>query len=140
MALYSEEGSLRPTPPFDFAKSLDFLGTFPPMREDQTVSELSMTKAVRVGGRAIVFELKPTGTIKMPGLKYALFADHPFSRGLTDVVIDRITFFLSLSDDLDQFYRDAINDANFTRVLENLYGFRHVKLLTPFECACWAVL
>ena len=140
MGLYSEEGSLRPTPPFDFAKSLDFLGMFPPMREDQTISEMSMTKAVRVGGRAIVFQLKPTGTIKMPGLKYTLFADHPFSRGLTEVVIDRISFFLSLSDDLDQFYRIAINDSNFAPVLQKLYGLHQVKFLTPFECACWAVL
>jgi DNA-3-methyladenine glycosylase II len=140
MGLYSEEGSLRPIPPFDFAKSLDFLGMFPPMREDQTVTELSMTKAVRVGGRAIVFQLKPTGTIKMPGLKYTLFADHPFSRGLTEVVIDRISFFLSLSDDLDQFYRIAINDSNFAPVLQKLYGLHQVKFLTPFECACWAVL
>ncbi len=140
MGLYSEEGTLRPIPPFDFAKSLDFLGMFPPMREDQTVSELSMTKAVRVGGRAIVFQLKPTGTIKMPGLKYTLFADHPFSRGLTEVVIDRISFFLSLSDDLDQFYRIAINDSSFAPVLQKLYGLHQVKFLTPFECACWAVL
>ena len=140
MVLYSEEGSLRPTPPFDFAKSLDFLGMFPPMREDQTVSEHSMTKAVRVGGRAIVFQLKPTGTTKMPGLKYTLFADHPFSRGLTEVVIDRISFFLSLSDDLDQFYRVAINDSNFAPILQKLYGLHQVKFFTPFECACWAVL
>jgi DNA-3-methyladenine glycosylase II len=140
MVLYSEEGSLRPIPPFDFAKSLDFLGMFPPMREDQTVSELSMTKAVRVGGRAIVFQLKSTGTIKMPGLRYTLFADHPFSRGLTEVVTDRITFFLSLSDDLDQFYRTAINDSNFAPILQKLYGLHQVKFLTPFECACWAVL
>ena len=140
MGSYSEEGSLRPNPPFDFAKSLDFLGVFPPMREDQTISELLMTKAVRVGGRAIVFQLKPTGTIKMPGLKYTLFADHPFSRGLTEVVIDRISFFLSLSDDLDQFYRIAINDSNFAPVLQKLYGLHQVKFLTPFECACWAVL
>jgi DNA-3-methyladenine glycosylase II len=140
MGLYSEEGTLRPIPPFDFAKSLDFLGMFPPMREDQTVSELSMTKAVRVGGRAIVFQLKPTGTIKMPGLKYTLFADHPFSRGLTEVVIDRISFFLSLSDDLDQFYRIAINDSSFAPVLQKLYGLHQVKFLTPFESACWAVL
>jgi DNA-3-methyladenine glycosylase II len=140
MVLYSEEGSLRPTPPFDFAKSLDFLGKFPPMREDQTVGEDSMIKAVRVGGRAIVFQLKPTGTIKMPGLKYTLFADHPFSHGLTEVVIDRISFFLSLSDDLDQFYRVAINDSNFAPVLQKLYGLHQVKFFTPFECACWAVL
>jgi len=140
MVLYSEEGSLRPTPPFDFAKSLDFLGKFPPMRDDQTVGEDSMIKAVRVGGRAIVFQLKPTGTIRMPGLKYTLFADHPFSRGLTEVVIDRISFFLSLSDDLDQFYRVAINDSNFAPVLQKLYGLHQVKFFTPFECACWAVL
>jgi DNA-3-methyladenine glycosylase II len=140
MGLYSEEGSLRPTPPFDFAKSLDFLGMFPPMREDQTVSDLSMTKAVRVGGRAIVFQLKPTGTVKMPGLKYTLFADHPLSHGLTEVVTDRISFFLSLSDNLDQFYRTAINDSNFAPILQKLYGLHHVKFLTPFECACWAVL
>jgi len=99
-----------------------------------------MTKAVRVGGRAIVFQLKPTGTIKMPGLKYTLFADHPFSRGLTEVVADRISFFLSLTDDLEQFYRTAINDPNFAPVLQKLYGLHQVKFLTPFECACWAVL
>src|SRR5436190_17544393 len=86
MGLHSEEGSLRPTPPFDFAKSLDFLGMFPPMQEDQTVSEVSLTKAIPVGGRTIVFRLKPTGTIKMPALKYTLFSDHPFSHGLTDVI------------------------------------------------------
>src|SRR2546428_14068116 len=98
--LYSEEGSLRPAPPFDFAKSLDFLEQFPPRREDQTVSELSMTKAVRVGGRAIVFQLKPTGTIMMLGIKYTLFPKHPFSRVLTEVVIDRSSCYLSPSSDL----------------------------------------
>jgi len=138
--LHSEEGSLRPTPPFDFAKSLDFLGMFPPMQEDQTVSEVSLTKAIRVGGRTIVFRLKPTGTIKMPALRYTLFSDHPFSHGLTDVILDRISFFLSLNDDLDQFYRIAINDPNFAPVLQKLYGLHQVKFLTPFECACWAVL
>jgi len=138
--LHSEEGSLRPTPPFDFAKSLDFLGMFPPMQEDRTVSEVSLTKAIRVGGRTIVFQLKPTGTIKMPALRYTLFSDHPFSHGLTDVILDRISFFLSLNDDLDQFYRIAINDPNFAPVLQKLYGLHQVKFLTPFECACWAVL
>src|SRR5947199_3427705 len=138
--LHSEEGSLRPTPPFDFAKSLDFLGMFPPMQEDQTVSEVSLTKAIPVGGRTIVFRLKPTGTIKMPALKYTLFSDHPFSHGLTDVILDRISFFLSLNDVLDQFYRIAINDPNFAPVLQKLYGLHQVKFLTPFECACWAVL
>ena len=103
-------------------------------------NEVSLTKAIRVGGRTIVFQLKPTGTIKMPGLKYTLFSEHSFSHGLTDLVIDRISFFLSLNDDLDQFYRIAINDQNFAPVLQKIYGLHQVKFLTPFECACWAVL
>ena len=138
--MYSEEGSLRPIAPFDFAKSLDFLGMFPPMQEDQAVSEVSLTKAIRVGGRTIAFQLKSTGTIKMPGLRYNLFSDHSFSHGLTDLIIDRISFFLSLNDDLEQFYRIAINDTNFAPVLQKMYGLHQVKFLTPFECACWAVL
>ena len=138
--LYSEEGSLRPTAPFDLAKSLDFLEVFPPMQEEQTMNDVSLTKAVRVGGRTIVFRLKSTGTIRMPALRYTLFSDHSFSHGLTDVILDRISFFLSLNDDLDQFYRIAINDPNFAPVLQKLYGLHQVKFLTPFECACWAVL
>ncbi len=110
------------------------------MRDDQTVADLSMTKTVRVGGRTIGFQLRPTGTIKMPGLRYSLFGEHPFSKGLTEVVLDRVSFFLSLSDDLDQFYRTAINDPNFAPVLQKLYGLHQVKFLTPFECAVWAVL
>ncbi len=140
LGLYVEEGSLRPSAPFDFAKSLDFLGMFAPMKDDQTVVDLSMTKAVRVGGRTIGFQLRSTGTIKMPGLRYSLFGEHPFSKGLTEVVLDRVSFFLSLSDDLDQFYRTAINDPNFAPVLQKLYGLHQVKFLTPFECAVWAVL
>src|SRR5260370_38585988 len=101
MALYSEEGSLRPTPPFDFAKSLDFLGMFPPMREDQTVSELSMTKAVGVGVRAIRLQLKRPGKRKMPGLNHTLCPDHSLSRGRRAVGSDRIYFFFSRSDDRD---------------------------------------
>lgn len=138
--LYSEEGSLRPKPPFDFAKSLDFLGMFPAMQQEQILDETSMTKATRVGGRTIIFQLKPAGTIKMPGLRYTLYGEHPFSRGLTDLAVDRISFFLSLSDDLEQFYRIAINDTNFAPILQKLYGLHQVKFLTPFECACWAVL
>jgi hypothetical protein len=42
---YSEEGFLNPKSPFDFSKSLDFLRDFPPMRDDQKIDELSLTRA-----------------------------------------------------------------------------------------------
>jgi len=137
---YSEEGFLSPKAPFDFSKSLDFLRDFPPMRDDQKIDELSLTRAVCIGGQTVVFNVRCTGTIKNPRLKYALSSDRPLTPGVRDAVVDRIGFFLSLSDDLEQFYRIGYGDVDFAPALQRLYGLHQVKFLTPFESACWAVL
>ncbi len=140
MRIYSEGGSLRPTPPFDLAKSLDFLGMFPPMRDDQTLEESSLTRAISVEGRTVVFQLRATGTMKQPRVKYTLFSEDSFSPSTREVVADRISFFLSLDDDLRPFYRIAQEDPDFLPIMQRLYGLHHVKFLTPFESACWAIL
>src|SRR6266849_6387329 len=137
---YSEEGFLSPKSPFDFSKSLDFLRDFPPMRDDQKIDELSLTRAVCIGGQTVVFSVRSTGLIKSPRLKYTLSSDRSLTSGVRDVVVDRIGFFLSLSDDLEQFYRIGYGDTDFAPVLQKLYGLHQVKFLTPFESACWAVL
>lgn len=54
--------------------------------------------------------------------------------------IDRITFFLSLDDNLLPFYETGQNDRKFKPVIEQLYGYHQVKFPTPFEGACWAIL
>ncbi len=138
--LYSEEGILYPKSPFDFSKSLDFLSVFPPMRDDQKIGELSLTRAVCIGGQTVVFNVKSTGLIKNPRLKYVLLSDRTLSSGIRDAVADRIGFFLSLSDDLEQFYRIGYGDVDFAPILQKYYGLHHVKFITPFECASWAVL
>lgn len=136
----SEEGLLNPKPPFDFSKSLDFLGEFPPMREDLAIEEQTLTRAVSYGGQAIVFRIRSTGLIKNPRLKYTLFSERPLFTGIRDAMIDRIGFFLSLSDDLEPFYRLGYGDMEFAPILQKQYGLHHVKFITPFECASWAVL
>jgi DNA-3-methyladenine glycosylase II len=137
---YSEEGFLSPRSPFDFSKSLDFLKAFPPMRDDQKIDELSLTRAVCIGGQTVVFNVRSTGLIKSPRLKYTLSSDRSLTPGVRDALVDRIGFFLSLSDDLEQFYRIGYGDMDFAPVLQKLYGLHQVKFLTPFESACWAVL
>jgi DNA-3-methyladenine glycosylase II len=87
-----------------------------------------------------VFNVRSTGLIKNPRLKYALLSDRTLSSGILDAVTDRIGFFLSLSDDLEQFYRIGYGDVDFAPVLQKYYGLHHVKFITPFECASWAVL
>src|SRR5712692_9356546 len=122
--LHSEEGSLTPKLPFDFSKYLDFLGVFPPMRNDQKIEELSLTSAVCIGGQTVVFIIRSTGLIKNPRLKYVLLSDRTLPSGIRDAVIDRIGFFLSLSDDLEQFYRIGYGDVDFAPVLQKYYGLR----------------
>jgi DNA-3-methyladenine glycosylase II len=137
---FSEDGFLTPKSPFDFSKSLEFLGEFPPMREDLIISEQSLTRAVSFGGQAIVFRIRSTGLIKNPRLKCTLYSERSLSPGIRDAVSDRISFFLSLSDDLEPFYRIGYGDVDFAPILQKHYGLHHVKFITPFECASWAVL
>ena len=138
--MYQETGTLTPTPPFDFSKSLQFLGIFGPTKNEQTVSTHSLTKAISIDGQTVVFQLTSIGTTEKPGLEYTLFSAKPFSQAMENAVVERITFFLSLKDDLQPFYRLGREDPDFAPIIEHLYGYHQVKFLTPFENACWAVL
>ncbi len=110
------------------------------MLADQKIDELSLTRAVCIGGQTVVFNVRSTGLIKSPRLKYALSSDRPLTPGVRDAAVDRIGFFLSLADDLEHFYRIGYGDVDFAPVLQRLYGLHQVKFLTPFESASWAVL
>ena len=140
MKLHSVTGALRPRPPFDFTKSLEFLGMFAPAQAEQTLTDRSLTKATRVGNATTVFRVESTGTVKRPSLRYALFAARPISPAAAAAAAERIAFFLSLDDDLRPFYAVARRDRPFASIVEQFFGYHQVKFLTPFENACWAVL
>lgn len=138
--MYTTKGSITPVAPFDYAKSLDFLGLFTPMQDEQVVTEQILSKAIFVEEQPIAFQLISTGTVDRPHLEYTLFSEQPIHDGIVEASVERITFFLSLDDDLRPFYAISEQDANFAPVLHDLYGYHQVKFLTPFECACWAIL
>src|SRR2546426_12539752 len=103
--MYQEAGTIIPTPPFDFDKSLNFLGVFMPTKYEQSISSCTLTKAISIDGQTVVFQLTSIGTIENPSLEYALFSADPFSEATKNAVVEHITFFLSLKDDLEPFYR-----------------------------------
>lgn len=138
--MYTETGRITPIAPYDFAKSLNFLGFFSPMQSEQTVIEQELTKAVYIDGRLIAFRLTSHGTADEPQLAYTLFSEQPISEEIKNAAMDRITFFLSLDDDLRPFYAIGYDDRDFAPIVQELYGYHQVKFLTPFENACWAVL
>jgi len=138
--MYQKTGTLTPTPPFDFSKSLQFLGIFGPTKNEQTVSTHSLTKAISIDGQTVVFQLTSIGTTEKPGLEYTLFSKDTITEATENAVTERMAFFLSLQDDLQPFYRIGHDDPDFAPIIEHLYGYHQVKFLTPFENACWAVL
>lgn len=133
MTLQHLIGRLASVQPFDFAKSLAFIGAFPPARGEQTQDDLTLTKGVMIAGQPVVFRLKGAGST----LNYEAWSPEPITRAVLE---DRLRFFLSLDDDLEPFYAVARNDAAFKPILTALYGLHQVKFLTPFENAVWAVL
>src|SRR5260370_24697188 len=119
---YSEEGFLSPRSHFDFSNSLDFLRAFPPMRDDQKLDELSLTRAVCIGGQTVVFNVRSTGLIKSPRLKYTLSSDRSLTPGVRDAVVDRIDFFLSLANYPEQFYKIGYCSMAFPPLFHKFYG------------------
>lgn len=138
--MHSETGHLNPTPPFDFDQSLHFLGLFSPTQDEQTLSSGFLTKAVSIDSSPVAFRLNLSGTVVAPTLDYTLFSMQPIAAQLRSATLDRISFYLSLDDNLAPFYEIGRNDPHFASVMEQLYGYHQVKFLTPFENACWAVL
>ena len=138
--MHTETGHITPIAPYDFAKSLNFLGFFPATQGEQATTEQVLTKAVYVDGQLLAFRITSTGTIDKPQLIYTLFSEQVIDDIIKNATIDRIMFFLSLDDDLRPFYAIGREDADFAPIVQELYGYHQVKFLTPFEIACWAVL
>lgn len=138
--LHLIKGTLTAQAPFDFAKTLAFLGDFTPTAGEQDLAPDSVTKALTLHGRAIAFNIHNAGTLEEPRVAYTLYSEHPLSEEEQSTIIDRIRFFLSLDDDLLPFYAIGRADLAFAPVIEHLYGLHQPKFLTPFEIACWAIL
>jgi DNA-3-methyladenine glycosylase II len=140
LGLYSFEGALKPVAPFDFSKSLEFLSDFTPMQNEQAVRLGTFTKAVQVKGKTVAFEVADKGTIESPKLEFTAYSEAEFTGEVKELVADRISFFLSLQDNLKEFYEIAQKDECIQPAIKKFYGHKQVKFLTPFEIACWAIL
>jgi DNA-3-methyladenine glycosylase II len=140
LSLYSFEDTLKPVAPFDFSKSLWFLSGFSPMQNEQEIKKGDFTKAIKIKGETIAFEIKDRGTIESPKLVFTAYSASKLPSETKELVADRISFFLSLQDDLKEFYEIAKKDSHIQPAIKQFYGHKQVKFLTPFEIACWAIL
>lgn len=107
--------------------------------DEQSFDESSFTKAIYLNNQTLAFKLEDIGTVQKPVLKYTFFSCEKILDEVRSELLDRINFYLSLDDDLTQFYNHAMKDPSFKPVIKKLYGLHQVKFLTPFEAAAWAI-
>jgi DNA-3-methyladenine glycosylase II len=142
--MHSTTGKLHPTPPFDFAQSLRFLGHFTPAMEEIAIRQQSLMRAVRLNGQTLAFRIDANTPLDdsphAAHLAYTLFSESEITSDQQAAAEDRITHWLSLKDDLLPFYALAASDPVFKPIVDQLYGYHQVKFLTPFEAGCWAIL
>jgi DNA-3-methyladenine glycosylase II len=88
----------------------------------------------------VVFVLRDAGSPDAPRLACELTSATPLSDAERAILRDRISFFLSLDDDLSAFYATSQTDPAMVPVIQRLHGLHQPKFLTPLEIACWATL
>lgn len=140
MNFFLAHGTLHPTAPFDFNKSLYFLRIFTPAKNEQVLSGNALLKAISINGQAVIVRINSIGSVTQPELEYRLISEQPISEDVKFAALDRASFFLSLYDNLRPFYDICSKDSHFTPVLRKLYGYHQIKFATPFENACWVIL
>ena len=140
--MQTADGSLTPTPPFDFALSLRFLEGFSPAEGEQAIETAAVTKGLRTHGQTVVFRVEAAdgSTPEAPELSYRLWSEPPLTDDVRTEAADRIGAFLSIDDDLTAFYERARADPVFAPIAARLHGLHQVRFLTPFENLCWAVM
>lgn len=133
--------ALRPTPPFDFEHSLAFIDGFAPCAADRHCRDDALVTGGFVGDCPFVATVSPTGTAHGENPEpLSVDIQWPAERGDPDAVAANLRAFLSLEDDLEPLYDAAASDPPFERIVEDLFGYHHVRFATPFEAACWAAL
>ena len=127
--------------PFHLYRSALFLEMFRPMKGEQEIVDGCIEKALMVYGQIILFKIKQNGTGDNSPVEHVLMSDEPLDKPVRQEVANRISFFLSLKEDIQPFYEIAQKeDPEFYPVIERFWGFHHVKFMSLLETATWAIL
>ena len=122
--------------PFEWRHSLAFIRGFPPAGGEQVVQGDELFKAWRVSGRTVATRVGAAPG----GLRVVIASEQPVDAVLREQVVDRLTFYLSLADDLQPFVRAAQAAPPFAALAARLPGYPQGKFATPVEHIVYAIL
>ncbi len=131
--------TLTATPPFSFERTLAFIRAFYARDYERVPAHRqirgeTLRRIVSIYGAPVLFEVRAA---EVGGLELTLCAE-----GLSDELVkataERVRFYLGLDDDVNPLYARA--DPIFEGVIKTWHGYHMLKVLTPFEAACWALV
>lgn len=129
--------TILPAKPFSLEMSSGFLCRFPATLGEQIAEPNRMVKAWRIGDQTVAVDVSQ----KVGGdLDVRLISEAEVDSHIADQAIDRIKFYLSLDDDIGAFYSIAEGDAPFNALIRRARGYHQVKIPSPVEHLCWAIL
>src|SRR5687768_7590903 len=100
MNIHAVPGFITPNAPFVFSQTLRFVERFSPRQAETGLTAHSLARAIWVQGRLVVIGVNSTGTIEAPQLNYSLFAAGLIDAGVQAATAERLSFYLSIYDDL----------------------------------------
>jgi DNA-3-methyladenine glycosylase II len=115
-------------PPFNFDLTLKAT----PPSHPFVYSNGVLKRAVKLSsGKLLPIEIRSIGTVDHPSLDVIALKDvNSRERG---EIIDKLTWFFSLDDDLSKVYRLMEEDEALHPLIERFYGVKPWTVLTPFE-------
>ena len=130
--------TLHAVPPFSFERTLAFIRVFYARDYERVPAHKqiygeTLRRVVSVDGVPVLFTVRAVEE----ELELTLYAVN-LNDTLVEASTDRVRFYLGLDDDLTPLYSRA--DPVFEGVVKTWHGYHMLKVLTPFEAACWALI
>jgi DNA-3-methyladenine glycosylase II len=141
-AAHESELTIKVCEPFEWAHSLRFISGFPPGQGEQVIDGARLVKAWRLAGQTVAAQIQPAagGGGGGPALDVTLASPDPVTAEVREAALDRVSFYLSVDDDLRAFDETARQDPGFAPVAARLHGYHQVKFGSPVEQLVWAIL
>ena len=129
---------LRPLPPFRFDLALAYLRRSP-LEVLDVVEDGAYRRAVELGGRPRLLEVRGRGDVDRPAVEISLL-DGPASSGELDQAAVLVARCFRVAEDPRPLEARADVDPRFGPLVRHLRGLRALVMPSPFEALTWAII
>jgi len=137
MSVHEVTATVEPAQPYSLRMSSSFLCRFPATLGEQIAEPNQMVKAWRIEQETVAADVSQLAS---GALRVRLVSNGTLSEAVIERALDRVGFYLSLDDEIAEFYALAESDPDMMPLIERARGYHQVKIPSPIEHLCWAIL